>query len=447
MGIIENSFKRELGKNTGKVVSNLLFGDKHSTPYRRVDSTKAKEVDAKIEKQQKEQLFAIDNAVLKNIDAVAAFRISNKKDELLQQLSELSVQLKANRWHETFNNEEGKIRNKFTDALFEKYKQCVHTLKAIDSEEPQLPYFQNIVKKTYWRKYIRTYPTIIGFVSFFSIIGIIAWIDSLNKSEQQILLISFLTIVAIVCALLIYFKFRKKTISNPKNDKVVITQEENKNETIKNEIQSSIFIDLNENNRIENKLSAIWTRYKNHVNKNVIGRIPIFSADGVTESILFVGINPSYNPNDDNLFIKGENNNSLMYGSLYQLPDAPEYFKNLEVFAHKIGKSYTHINLLYVRENDRELLSQFDSNFIREQLELTYETIIKINPVAIIFFSDYCKELIFGADRWINPNTEIDGSYILNGTKYPVFFSDDITLMEEDEQMSLIQKIKLRIQR
>ena len=38
MGIIENSFKRELGKNAGKMVSNMIFGDKHSTPYRRVHS-------------------------------------------------------------------------------------------------------------------------------------------------------------------------------------------------------------------------------------------------------------------------------------------------------------------------------------------------------------------------------------------------------------------------
>ena len=53
MGIIENSFKRELGKNTAKVVSNLLFGDRHSTPSRRVESTRVQEVDAKIEKQQK----------------------------------------------------------------------------------------------------------------------------------------------------------------------------------------------------------------------------------------------------------------------------------------------------------------------------------------------------------------------------------------------------------
>jgi len=37
------SFERELGKNTGKWVSNVIFGDGHSTPYRRVGSTQHRE--------------------------------------------------------------------------------------------------------------------------------------------------------------------------------------------------------------------------------------------------------------------------------------------------------------------------------------------------------------------------------------------------------------------
>jgi hypothetical protein len=168
----------------------------------------------------------------------------------------------------------------------------------------------------------------------------------------------------------------------------------------------SIFIDLNENNRIETKLSEIWNRYRNAVDKTIIGRKPIFSSDGVKNSILFVGINPSYNPNDDNVFVHSTDDKSLMYGSLFQLPNAPEYFKVLEHFADEIGKGYSHINLLYARENDRNLLLGCNHNFIREQLELSYDTIKKINPVAIIFFSN------------------------------------DITAMDSNEQFALIQKIK-----
>lgn len=33
MGKFEDSFKRQVGRDTGKFVSNLIFGDKHSRLY------------------------------------------------------------------------------------------------------------------------------------------------------------------------------------------------------------------------------------------------------------------------------------------------------------------------------------------------------------------------------------------------------------------------------
>lgn len=253
------------------------------------------------------------------------------------------------------------------------------------------------------------------------------------------------------------YKYYKR---NQKNDTAKITnarytQEERKTEELINVEklvieeeniieEESVFFDLNENERIEKRLSEIWNKYGG-VNNQILSRKPIFSADGVNDSILFVGINPSYNPSDDNTFIKSNDGNSLMYGSFYQRPDAPEYFKALEFFANKLNKGYTHINLLYAREDNRDLLLDSDHNFIREQLELTYETILKIKPVAIFFFSDYCKNLIFGADRWVNPSIESNRSYVLNGTNFPVFFTNDITSMTAIEQIELIKNVERTI--
>ena len=204
----------------------------------------------------------------------------------------------------------------------------------------------------------------------------------------------------------------------------------------------SIFFDLNENERIEKRLAQIWQKYQRLVPNAIMKRKPIFSADGVKDSILYVGVNPSYNPNDDEVFIPSSDSLSLMYGSFYQRDDAPDYFKYLEEFASMVGKGYTHINLLYARENNRDTLLGCNSDFIREQLELTYDTIIKINPVAILFFSDYCRNLIFGAERWVDPSTENDGHYILRGTNIPIYFTDDITAIDDASRMSLIRKIR-----
>ena len=439
-----DSFIREIGKNTGKAVSNIIFGDLHATPYRRVDTIREKESNAKIEKIQQDQLFAIDKAVLKNIDAVASIRIATDKNILLAQLSELSTQLKANTWYNILN-EEGRIRNKFSDALFEKYTHAVRTLEKISPNDTEFEYFNKLHKRISWKKTLLKFGIIIGLAALFGIIGLVSWIDSLNNKEQDILLYSTIVIVLFAILTFVFIKIiRKKKIDSTDSHNEFNNQ--NQQSDIKSDkIDSSNFIDLNENNRIEIELTKIWQRYTNSVNKNIISRKPIFSADAVKDSVLFVGINPSFNPNDDKIFVHGECSETLMYGSFYQLSNAPEYFKKLELFAEKLNKPYTQINLLYARENDRELLLNSDSNFIREQLELTYETILKINPVVIIFFSDYCKNLIFGADRWINPDSNLNDRFILNGTNIPVFFTEDITFLSIEEQQALIQKINLYI--
>jgi hypothetical protein len=67
------------------------------------------------------------------------------------------------------------------------------------------------------------------------------------------------------------------------------------------------------------------------------------------------------------------------------------------------------------------------------------------NKKCYVFFSDYCKDMIFGADRWIDPKTETKGHYILRGTNIPIFFSDDITVKDESSRNSLLEKIKSTI--
>ena len=212
-----------------------------------------------------------------------------------------------------------------------------------------------------------------------------------------------------------------------------------------NLIDDNIFFDLNEFERIDICLGNIWRKHTGAVHPSLIKRKPIFAADGVRNSILFVGVNPSYMEEDDDIFLHSNSDKTLLYGSFYQRDDAPPYFKSLENFASKCGYAYTQINLLYARENDRDFLLKQNSEFIREQLELSYDTILKINPVAIVFFTNYCKQLIFGANRWINPTTENNGAYILNGTKIPVFFSEDVTTLNVARQEELIRLIKMKI--
>lgn len=456
MSLFGKSFEREIGKNTGKWVSNVIFGDGHATPYRRAESRqnqrrereenlheqKLNQINFENKLRQKEQLFTIDGAVIQNIDKITALKIPNNLEQILDFISELSIQIKTSKWHA--NDDEGRIRNKYNEAILEKYYQAILRLKSIDPNNNQLEYFEKIIKRFRIKRFLKKYQTALIIAS------IVFFITTVIIIEEGLFWIVFGPILLLI-ALCFGYKLYKRNQKSEK-DRIQTSKDKIIEKTIDkttiqkiDENEEFLFFDLNESGKIENRLSEIWSKYDKSVDFSIMNRKPIFSADGVFNSILFVGFNPSYNPQDDENFINSNDYKSLMYGSFYKRTDAPEYFKALEYFANQVDKGFTQINLLYAREDNRDLLLNSDHNFIREQLELTYETILKIQPVAIFFFSDYCKDLIFGEDRWINPESESNGSYVLNGTNFPVFFSNDITTMTATEQIKLIDQFQKAI--
>ncbi|MGL5980808.1 MAG: hypothetical protein ACRCZY_08050 [Phocaeicola sp.] len=390
---------------------------------------------------EKELQLQTEEMMLDRINTIAGIRIPKEEDELIILLSELSTKVKVHKWQRGAQS----INNKFSEALLEKLQQCIVMLKSINPSSLHLNYYNNIARKAKYRQFALKYK----YLNLLSIILIIVSVAFLSFFFTYFIL-GFAAVLLVVFFIMRIIKKKcDSALSNTQTTKKAEFNEViNTSDSIPStteEVTQSVFFDLNENERIENCLSNIWIKYSKLVSHEIITRKPIFSADGVINSILFVGVNPSYNPSDDNTFVSSDNNKTLLYGSLYQREDAPEYFKKLESFASCLSKGYTHINLLYARENDRELLLKSNHNFIREQLELTYETITKVNPVAIVFFSDYCKSLIFGEDRWVSPSSKVLNHFILKGTKYPVFFTDDITQLSKEEQQNLIKEIKQTI--
>ena len=62
MGKFEDSFKRQVGRDTGKFVSNLIFGDKHSTPVR----VSVRQEKMKLEKERFENERDLERQRLRN---------------------------------------------------------------------------------------------------------------------------------------------------------------------------------------------------------------------------------------------------------------------------------------------------------------------------------------------------------------------------------------------
>ena len=134
------AFAREFGKNTAKLVSNAVYRDHWSTPYRRVDpslkeyrETKVRLAEEKIALQRQanaeklaiqraavesraaiertNQLYTLDTAVLNNIDKLNDLPIPNNIQGLTALLGQLSIQMRSVNLEK--DDAEGKIRNKY----------------------------------------------------------------------------------------------------------------------------------------------------------------------------------------------------------------------------------------------------------------------------------------------------------------------------------------------
>ena len=492
------SFGRELGKNTAKVVSNALFGDSWSTPYRRVnrdvqrrheDRMRLKQEAAEREEKRlriaeqhqieednrarRAELNILNSAVLENVDKLMAIPTPKTSHGLNELLGRLSIQMKSIKRHD--DGEEGRIHNQYNEALHQKFSQCLFELRCINPNDPHIPVYGEIliekeierkreevkVENSKYRRFslLGTGGLLIAlfYIWLFRMVCDYTWY------EDPVFIISLTCSIILIIALWSFYLYKLRKSKRElqewmltEKDKYKVEQTDTMHRAephmptadyednvgyIESE-DASVFFDLDANNRICSALRRIWLKYTHTVPSEYIERRPIFAADGVEDCILFVGVNPSYSPEDDQRFIESNNKHSLLYGSFYQRDDAPPYFKALESFAGRCGKSYAHMNLLYVRENDRDALMKVTPDFIREQLELTYDTITLLKPKAILFFTGYCKNLIFGKGRWVNPETFNNGHYILNGTDIPVIFCEDITTMSGRSIDNLVDAVR-----
>lgn len=557
MGDFGRALKREVGKNTGKFISNVVFGDKHSTPYRRIEPSyrlrerearskerareqslrqqrieetvrandiKEKEVKARIREVEKQRLYALDGAVISSIDKLLSYPIPSDIYDLENYVQNLAIQIQAT--NDEGNGEEAKIRRKFNIALQERFNQALNSLERKYPESEILPDYIELSEKIAFEKYSRDkqpskmlqlnwilsrsipsderrlqkeFEILRYYTSQYiwppqeafkqnaryanerykrvrerleSIAPDNTVLQSVITEELQsrkvakrkikmtlgisavivyLLCCCFLGAQFVVCSMFVlvcmggfvfWWKLRKKKAVNGDQSSRTIESQLSADRIQVPENNDVVFFDLNEDNRIGSSLKSIWAKHCGIVPDTILSRKPIFAAEGIEKSLLFVGINPSYNPTDDTNLILSEDGTSLLYGSFYKRKDSPEYFASLESFARRFQLPYTQLNLLYARENNREELLQSDSGFIREQLELTYETIVKLKPKAIVFMSDWCRCLIGGKDRWVDLDEASPGHRVLNGTDIPAFFSDDIFVLTEEEKNMLERKIK-----
>lgn len=222
MSSIKTGFGRQLGRLGANAVGNKiaewtgLDQSEHRTFHR--GENKAKEqAEARANKSM---LNSIDSAVIDNVDEVRDIVFSENPKELFQQLETLEVQMASETWRmaigggseeDQSQNEENKIRNKYPDALYAKFRKGIEHLEKID------PFYEGIfhfkIKKYLWgwKKFILKYMpfSIFGiFIGALAIPGICT--EKYAKFTETHQYVIFWGVIGLCVFLRLYIPFRRQ---------------------------------------------------------------------------------------------------------------------------------------------------------------------------------------------------------------------------------------------
>ena len=162
--MFKKSLYRELGKNTGKWISNKVFGDNWSTPYRFLRYQQKNEKDTRklekeIEKQKAynqlelkkiENLFAQSRNFQKKKNEIIALTLPEDKDDLLTFANFLLSNAYGSGWDW---DDEKEHLNALSDVCLIKLEQCVMKFKAIEAIFEYM-YVQKEIKKLRRKRFL-----------------------------------------------------------------------------------------------------------------------------------------------------------------------------------------------------------------------------------------------------------------------------------------------------
>ena len=195
-----SSLKGQLGRDTGRLISNKVYGNRHATKYQRVDNSKTIAKNLKLEKKyelelleqeknseinflkKKEEIKDFQDKkvfVDQNLKKIIGMKVPNSKDGITDNLHSLSVEITSNKWKDS-EDEINKISNVYTDALFKKYEQHLVTLKSKFPSAVEIQYFEKQSKTFQKQAFFQKYKLI--FIGI--ILAIIAGIGMFLEDEQ-----------------------------------------------------------------------------------------------------------------------------------------------------------------------------------------------------------------------------------------------------------------------
>lgn len=151
-------------------------------------------------------------------------------------------------------------------------------------------------------------------------------------------------------------------------------------------------------------------------------------------SLLFIGINPSFGGEVGNFFYDND-----------QQGKVHKYFRKFQDISAKVELPWSHFDLLFVKETQQSKIEEICSekngiDFIVRQLEISKRVIELAQPIMIVVnntlarkFLGFNKDKAKNQDIWLDYDFEFDnniGTYIIKSgplENVPVFFTSMLT--------------------
>jgi hypothetical protein len=177
MGKKTDSFNRELGKNTGKAVSNFLFGTKHATPVKLVRDAKIERIQEQqrieknllLEKQEQEtkrreqqEVAKMSHETESKISMILNKQFPTTESEFVVLMNDLKSHLYVHGWKsffglDGFNGKKNRINNKLSNVIFKKFQKGFLILANDYPNNFEINEYKKFIKITKIKKFIIQY--------------------------------------------------------------------------------------------------------------------------------------------------------------------------------------------------------------------------------------------------------------------------------------------------
>ncbi len=160
-----------------------------------------------------------------------------------------------------------------------------------------------------------------------------------------------------------------------------------------------------ENERINKKILSLWNKFPEESGE----LFPLLLPELRKNSILFIGLNPSFSIGRINFLESCKKSNKLDPDLLIKMEKNVQekypYFSKFKIIAKKVGfSSWEHIDLFFYRLTSQKKFKKIIgfnekkefifNNFGEEQLKLSLELIKEITPKVIVVVNSFSSDII-----------------------------------------------------